>query len=262
MSIRRQCELLGLSRGSFYYEPMGETDENLTIMRRIDELYVEHPFLGSRRLTEMLGREGIAVNRKRIQRLMRLMGLEAIYPKRTLSRAGAAHRVYPYLLRDVPITRANQVWATDITYIPMRRGFLYLVAILDWFSRYVLAWRLSNSLEVGFCQEALEAALERGRPEIFNSDQGVQFTSEAFTRRLTEAGIRISMDGRGRVFDNIFTERLWRSVKYEEVYLKTYEDGWIADESLGRYFAFYNTRRPHQALDYQTPEEVYRAKAA
>jgi putative transposase len=262
LSIRRQCELLGLSRGSFYYEPVGETEENLTIMRRIDELYVAHPFLGSRRLVEMLDREGIEANRKRIQRLMRLMGLEAIYPKRALSRNGAAHRVYPYLLRGVPITRANQVWATDITYIPMRRGFLYLVAILDWFSRYVLAWRLSNSLEVGFCVEALEEALEQGKPQIFNSDQGVQFTSETFTRRLTEAGIRISMDGRGRVFDNIFTERLWRSVKYEEVYLKSYDDGWTADESLGRYFAFYNTQRPHQALEYQTPQEVYQAEAA
>ncbi len=262
LSIRRQCELLGLNRGSFYYEPVGETEENLTIMRRIDELYVAHPFLGSRRLVEMLAREGIDVNRKRIQRLMRLMGLEAIYPKRSLSRHGAAHRVYPYLLREVPTTRPNQVWATDITYIPMRRGFLYLVAILDWFSRYVLAWRLSNSLEVAFCLEALEEALEQGTPEIFNSDQGVQFTSETFTRRLTEAGIRISMDSRGRVFDNIFVERLWRSVKYEEVYLKAYEDGWTAGESLGRYFAFYNMRRPHQALEYQTPQEVYQAEAA
>ncbi len=262
MSIRRQCQLLGVSRGSFYYEPAGETQENLTLMRRIDALYVEHPFLGSRKMAEMLDREGIDVNRKRIQRLMRLMGLEAIYPKRSLSQNGAAHRVYPYLLRDVPITRANQVWATDITYIPMQRGFLYLVAIMDWFSRYVLTWRLSNSLEVGFCREALDEALKQGTPEIFNSDQGVQFTSEAYTRRLIEAGIRISMDGRGRAFDNIFTERLWRSVKYEEVYLKTYEDGWVAEESLGRYFAFYNTRRPHQALKYQTPQEVYQAKAA
>ena len=262
LSIRRQCELLGLSRGSFYYEPVGETDENLAMMRRIDELYVEHPFLGSRKLVAMLDRAGVTVNRKRIQRLMRLMGLEAIYPKRSLSGAGAAHRVYPYLLRGVEITRVNQVWASDITYLPMRRGFLYLVAILDWFSRYVLAWRLSNSLEAEFCREALEDALGSGTPETFNTDQGVQFTSETFTGRLSEAGIRISMDGRGRVFDNIFTERLWRSVKYEEVYLKAYEDGWAAQESLGRYFAFYNRRRPHQALDYQTPAEVYQAKAA
>lgn len=251
-----------MSRGAFYYEPVGETEENLAIMRRIDELYVRYPFLGSRRLVEMLDREGIEVNRKRIQRLMRLMGLEAIYPKRSLSHAGAASHIYPYLLRGVDITRVNQVWASDITYIPMRRGFLYLVAILNWFSRYVLAWRLSNSLEVTFCLDALEEALQQGTPEIFNSDQGVQFTSETFTRRLTGEGIRISMDGRGRVFDNIFTERLWRSVKYEEVYLKAYEDGWVADGNLRGYFTFYNTRRPHQALDYQTPEEVYRMQAA
>lgn len=259
MSLRRQCELLGLSRGSLYYEPVGETAENVGIMRRIDEMYTAHPFLGSRRMVEMLDRQGLEVNRKRTQRLMRLMGLEAIFPKRSLSGHGAAQRVYPYLLRGVDIVRVNQVWATDITYIPMRHGFLYLVAILDWFSRYVLAWRLSNSLDVEFCLAALEEALEHGRPDILNSDQGVQFTSQPFTQRLTEAGIRISMDGRGRVFDNIFVERLWRSLKYEEVYLKAYEDGWTAEESIGRYFAFYNTGRPHQALQYQTPEEVYEA---
>lgn len=262
LSIRRQCELLELNRGSYYYKPGEETAENLDIMRRIDRLYVQWPFLGSRKLVEFLWRKGLEVNRKRVQRLMRLMGLEAICPKRHLSANGMDHRVYPYLLRGVTIVRPNQVWAADITYIPMRHGYLYLVAILDWYSRYVLAWKLSNSLETAFCREALAEALRSGPPDIFNTDQGVQFTSDEFTQLLREAEVKVSMDGKGRVFDNIFTERLWRSVKYEEVYLKAYDDGWGAEEGLGRYFAFYNTRRPHQALDYQTPAEVYRDKAA
>lgn len=262
LSIRRQCELLGLDRGSYYYEPGGESAENLDLMRQIDRLYMKWPFLGSRKLVEFLRRQGVEVNRKRVQRLMRLMGLEAICPKRHLSANGQGHRVYPYLLRGMAIARPNQVWAADITYIPMRRGFLYLVAILDWYSRYVLAWKLSNSLESAFCREALGAALQSGAPEIFNTDQGVQFTSDEFTQVLLEAGVKVSMDGKGRVFDNIFTERLWRSVKYEEVYLRAYEDGWRAEDGLGRYFTFYNTLRPHQALDYQTPLEVYRSKAA
>jgi len=262
LSIRRQCELLELDRSSYYYTPGEETAENLDIMRRIDRLYVKWPFLGSRRLVEFLWREGVDANRKRVQRLMRLMGLEAICPKRHLSANGAKHRVFPYLLRGLEIVRPNQVWAADITYIPMRRGFLYLVAILDWYSRYVVTWRLSNSLETAFCREALKEALRAGSPDIFNTDQGVQFTSDEFTQVLRDAGVQVSMDGKGRVFDNIFTERLWRSVKYEEVYLKAYEDGWETEKSLGRYFGFYNTLRPHQALNYQTPEEVYRADAA
>ena len=262
LSVRRQCELLELDRGSYYYQPGEESAENLDIMRRIDRMYVKWPFLGSRRLVEFLRREGIGVNRKRIQRLMRLMGLEAIYPKQHLSANGADHRIYPYLLRGLAIVRPNQVWSTDITYIPMRHGFLYLVAILDWYSRYVVAWRLSNSLETAFCRDALEEALRTGSPDIFNTDQGVQFTSDEFTQVLRDAGVKVSMDGKGRVFDNIFTERLWRSVKYEEVYLKAYEDGWEAQQSMGQYFMFYNTSRPHQALDYQTPAEVYRTKAA
>jgi len=262
LSIRRQCELLELDRGSYYYMPGEETAENLDVMRRIDRLYVKWPFLGSRRLVEFLRREGVEANRKRVQRLMRLMGLEAICPKRHLSANGAKHRVFPYLLRGLEIVRPDQVWAADITYIPMRHGFLYLVAILDWYSRYVVTWRLSNSLETAFCREALKEALRAGPPDIFNTDQGVQFTSNEFTDVLRDAGVQVSMDGKGRVFDNIFTERLWRSVKYEEVYLKAYEDGWETEKSLGRYFGFYNTCRPHQALDYQTPEEVYRADVA
>ena len=262
LSIRRQCELLELDRGSYYYAPGEETGENLDIMRRIDQLYVKWPFLGSRKLVVFLRRQGIEVNRKRVQRLMRLMGLEAICPKQHLSANGADHRVYPYLLRGLEIVRPNQVWAADITYIPMRHGFLYLVAILDWYSRYVVAWKLSNNLETAFCREVLKEALRAGSPDIFNTDQGVQFTSDEFTQVLRDAGVKVSMDGKGRVFDNIFTERLWRSVKYEEVYLKAYEDGWETQKGLGQYFAFYNTCRPHQALDYQTPEEVHRRKAA
>ena len=262
LSIRRQCELLGLDRSSYYYHPGEETAANLDLMQRIDRLYAEYPFYGSRKMVVELYRQGLVVNRKRVQRLMRLMGLEAVGPKRHLSANGNDHRVYPYLLRGVAIAHPNQVWAADITYIPMRKGFLYLVAILDWYSRYVLAWKLSNSLETAFCLDALADALRTGVPDIFNTDQGVQFTADEFTQVLLAAGVKVSMDGKGRVFDNIFTERLWRSVKYEEVYLKAYEDGWGAEESLGRYFVFYNTRRPHQALNYQTPMEVYRATAA
>jgi len=251
-----------LSRGSYYYEPVGESEENLRIMRLIDKCYTRWPFYGSRKMIVALGQEGVEVNRKRVQRLMRLMGLEAVYPKRHLSANGTAHRVFPYLLRGVAIGRPNQVWSADITYIALQHGFLYLVAILDWFSRYVLAWRLSNSLEADFCVQALDEALKSGVPEIFNTDQGVQFTSEPFTQRLQQAQIRISMDGRGRVFDNIFTERLWRSVKYEEVHLRDYDDGWDAHRGLKRYFAFYNTQRPHQSLEYRTPAQVHHELAA
>ena len=226
-------------------------------MRRIDELYLQWPFLGSRKLALTLG-----VNRKRVQRLMRLMGIEAVGPKRLTTRPGAGHTIYPYLLRNLRIERADQVWSTDITYIPLRHGFLYLVAIMDWYSRYVLSWRLSNTLEGSFCLEALDEALSKSHPEIFNSDQGRQFTAVRFTGRLRSIGVAISMDGRGRALDNVFIERLWRSVKYEEVYLRDYADGWEAEECLSRYFDFYCERRIHQSLGYQTPSAVYCGKVS
>jgi putative transposase len=252
LSIRRQCDLLGLARGSWYYEPAGETAENLKLMRRIDELYLKRPYYGSRRMADAL-----SVNRKRVQRLMRIMGLEAIYPKPRTTVRHPEHKIYPYLLRDVEVERPNQVWSTDITYIPMRGGFLYLTVIMDWYSRYVLSWRLSNSLDGAFCIAALEEALLGGEPEIFNTDQGVQFTSLAFTRCLESRGIAISMDGRGRALDNVFVERLWRTVKYEEVYLKDYDDAWHAEKSLGEYFEFYCHERRHQSLGRRTPADVY-----
>ena len=257
LSMRRQCELLAINRSTLFYEPKPECQKNLRMMRLIDELYLERPFYGSRRMTEALKREGHEVNRKRIQRLMRLMGIEAVYPKPNTSKAHPEHKKYPYLLRDVVVDRPNQAWATDITYIPMRSGFLYLVAILDWFSRYVLSWRLSNSMEVSFCLEALQEALERGQPEIFNSDQGVQFTCTQFQVPLLERGVKLSMDGKGRALDNVFVERLWRSLKYEEVYLKDYEQTLEAYDGIGAYLKFYNTQRPHQGLGYRTPQEVY-----
>ena len=226
-------------------------------MRRIDEQYLRTPFYGSRKLGELLG-----VSRKRVQRLMRLMGLEAIYPRRSTSRPTPGHTIYPYLLRDLEITRPDQVWASDITYVPLRRGFVYLVAVMDWFSRYVLSWRLSNTLEGSFCVEALDEALGVGRPEIFNTDQGSQFTASAFTGRLQTQGIAISMDGRGRALDNVFVERLWRTVKYEEVYLRDYADGWEAERSLGVYFEFYRGERIHQSLGYRTPAVVYGVKGS
>ena len=221
-------------------------------MRAIDELYLQWPFNGSRKMALEL-----KISRKRAQRLMRAMGLEAIYPKQRTTRPVVGHKIYPYLLRNLAITRPDQVWSSDITYIPLRHGFLYLTAVMDWYSRYVLAWRLSNSLEGSFCLEALDEALAGGRPEIFNSDQGSQFTADAFTGRLEKCGVAISMDGRGRALDNVFIERLWRSVKYEEVYLKDYADGWEAEQSLASYFRFYCDRRMHQSLSYRTPAEVY-----
>jgi putative transposase len=256
--MRRQCELLGLPRSSFYYEPAGETAENLRLMRRIDETYTAHPFFGSRRMTAWLQGQEEAVNRKRVQRLMRLMGLEAIYPKPRLSVAGAGQRIYPYLLRGVEVTRADQVWSADITYVPLVGGFMYLVATIDWFSRYVIAWQLSNTLDGAFCLEMLEEALGTGQPEVFNTDQGVQFTAAAFAGRLETAGVAVSMDGRGRCLDNVFVERLWRSVKYEDLYLRGYETVPHLGQGLARYFAFYNEERPHQALGYRTPAQVYR----
>jgi putative transposase len=258
LSIVTQCELLGLNRSSFYYEPRPESELNLELMRMLDEQYTRTPFFGSPKMTEWLnGRRERPINHKRVERLMRLMGLEAIVPGPKTSKKHPTHPVYPYLLAGLKIERPNHVWSTDITYIRMVRGFLYLVAILDWFSRFVLSWRLSNTLDTDFCLEALEEALGLGRPEIFNTDQGSQFTSADFTGRLQKDGIRISMDGRGRALDNVFVERLWRSVKYEEVYLRDYRDGKEAFEGLHAYFHFYNTERPHQALDYLTPHEVH-----
>jgi putative transposase len=257
LSIRRQCELIGLARSSFYYEPLGESERNLSLMRRIDEQHLRAPFFGVEEMTAWLRREGERVNPKRIRRLMRLMGIEAMYPKPHTSRRHPEHKIYPYLLRDLEITRADQVWASDITYVPMHRGFMYLVAIMDWFSRYVVAWQLSNSLDVGFCLECLDEALATGRPEIFNTDQGSQFTSSAFTGRLEGCGVAISMDGRGRALDNVFIERLWRTVKYEEIYPKEYENGWTLETGLSDYFEFYGHQRPHSSLGYHTPAEVY-----
>lgn len=261
LSLQRQCELLGLPRSSYYYQASGEAPYNLELMRLIDEHYTRRPFLGIRRMTDHLRRQGHEVNPKRVQRLMRLMGLEAIYPKPKTSQAHAEHSKYPYLLRGLVIERPDQVWCSDVTYIRLAGGSLYLVAIMDWYSRFVLSWHLSNTLDASFCVEALEEALSKGRPAIFNTDQGVQFTSTGFTTLLKDAQVRISMDGRGRCFDNIMVERLWRSVKYEEVYLKDYQQVRDAARGLGDYFPFYNTERGHQSLDYRTPFEVYHGLA-
>jgi putative transposase len=256
--VRRQCELLGLSRSSLYYEPGGEAAEDLRLMRRIDEQYTARPFYGSRRMTAWLVEQGEGVNRKRVQRLMRVMGLEAIDPKPRLSRAGEGHRIYPSLLRGVKVERPDQVWSTDITYVPMASGFMHLAAVIDWYSRYVIAWRLSNTLDGSFCLEMLDEALRGGRPDVFNTDQGVQFTAAAFTGKLEAAGVAVSMDGRGRALDNVFVERLWRGVKYEDIYIRGYERVAELHRGLARYFAFYNDERLHQSLDYRTPAAVYR----
>jgi putative transposase len=263
LPVTRQCALLDLPRSTFYHVPKAVSDEELELMSLIDRCHLKHPFYGSRRVRDWLEDQGHRVNRKKVQRLMRTMDLAAQYPKRNLSLANQAHKVYPYLLRDLVIDRPNQVWATDVTYIPMARGFVYLVAIMDWYSRKVLSWRVSNTLDASFCVQALEEALEtHGAPEIFNTDQGSQFTSEDFTGVLKRHDIRISMDGKGRWVDNVFVERLWRSVKYEEVYLKAYESMTEAKASLGRYFAFYNAERRHQSLDRHTPDSVYYETAA
>ena len=259
LSVRRQCELLGVNRAGLYYEPVGESEENLLLMRLLDEQYTRAPFYGSRRMTEWLVTRGHEVNRKRISRLMQVMGLEAVYPKPKLSQPGEGHKIYPYLLKGVTVERVNQVWSTDITYIRMAQGFVYLVAVMDWFSRYVLSWSLSMTLEVGFCLEALKSAFRRGQPEIFNSDQGSHFTSEKFTAALKARQVAISMDGRGRCMDNIWIERLWRSLKYEEVYLKDYESVTEARAGIDRYFRFYNNERLHQSLGYRTPAAIHLA---
>jgi putative transposase len=259
LSVRRQCALLNVARSGVYRPQPEASAADLILMRRIDELYLEKPFYGSRRMTFDLNEEGRGVNRKRVQRLMRLMGLEALVPRPGTSKAAPENKIYPYLLRGVTITEPNHVWASDITYIPMAHGFLYLVAVIDWASRAVLAWRLSNTMDSGFCVEALEEALKKhGKPKIFNTDQGAQFTSAAFTGKLQAAGVAISMDGRGRFLDNIFIERLWRSIKYEEVHLKAYADGREARAGIGQWIDFYNHRRPHQAMNNQRPMNVWR----
>lgn len=264
ISIRRQCELLSLNRSTFYKRPGKASRDDIRIMNVIDEIYTQRPFYGSRRLKkELLRRKNIHVNRKRVQRLMRLMGLEAIYPKPNLSRRNTEHKIYPYLLRNVAVTRPNQVWASDITYIRTEGGFVYLTVVLDWYSRRVLAWRLSNTLDSSFCVEALEEALRRyGAPTIFNTDQGSQYTSEAFTGVLLDHEVRISMDGKGRALDNVFVERLWRSVKYEDVYLKGYATMKEVKAGLKEYFRFFNEERFHQGLDDRTPDEVYSIQGA
>jgi len=262
ISLRQQCELIGLHRSSWYYQPAGESAFNLQLMRLIDEQYLRTPFYGSPKMTAWLRRQGHPVNPKRIARLMRLMGLQAIYPKPKTSIPGKDHRIYPYLLRNLEIVHPNQVWCSDITYVPMARGFMYLVAVMDWYSRFVLSWQLSNTMDTHFCLEALNAALYDRKPSVFNTDQGAQFTSLDFTSRLSQADIRISMDGRGRAIDNIFIERLWRSVKYEEIYLKDYDTVMDLDLSLLAYFRFYNYERPHQSLGYKTPAEVHFAEDA
>ena len=254
--MQRQCELLGLPRSTYYYQPRTETEQNLRLLRQLDELYLELPFFGSRRMAVMLG-----VNRKRIQRLMRIAGIEALYPKPNLSRPAPGHEIYPYLLRGVSIDRPNHVWSTDITYIPMRGGFLYLVAVMDWFSRFVLSWELSNTMETGFCLAALETAFRFGQPEIWNSDQGSQFTSADFLAPLKKRRISISMDGRGRALDNVFIERLWRSLKYELIYPGDFANGADLWQALERYFHFYNHARPHQALGYRTPADLFPHRA-
>lgn len=257
-SIREQCRQLKIPRSTLYYRPMPVSSNDLALMRRIDEQYLKTPYYGSRRMVAVLRRQGTAINRKHVQRLMRLMGIEAIYPKPNLSRRHPQHRIYPYLLKGLAIMRPNQVWCADITYIEMATGFVYLVVIMDWYSRMVLSWRLSITLDSGFCIEALKEAFERyGAPEIFNTDQGVQFTCAAFIEQLASQGIRISMDGKGRFLDNIMVERLWRSLKYEEVFTKVHASVAEARIGIGGWITLYNNDRPHQALDYHTPAEIF-----
>jgi putative transposase len=251
--------LIGLSRSTYYLPPATESEENLRLMRLIDEQYLRTPFYGSRRMTAFLERRGEVINRKRVQRLMAVMGLEGLHPKPRTTVGEPGVRTYPYLLRDRELTHPDEVWSSDITYVPMRRGFMYLTAVIDWFSRYVLSWRLSNTLDGGFCLEELDEALARGRPEIFNTDSGSQFTSREYTGRLEGAGVAVSRDGRGRALDNVFIERLWRSVKYEDIYIKDYGLVPELESGLTAYFRFYDEERPHQSLDYRTPGEVYRA---
>jgi putative transposase len=258
LPIKQQAEVLGISRSTVYYEPRPISDEDLWLMRRLDELHLNYPFAGSRMLRGLLWQQGLEVGRRHIKTLMRRMGIEAIYRKPNTSQPALGHKIYPYLLRDLAVTRPNQVWAMDITYIPMARGFIYLAAVVDWFSRRVLAWRLSITMEASFCIEAVEEALSKNdKPEIFNTDQGSQFTSDDFTGLLRKHGIDISMDGKGRWRDNVFVERVWKSIKYEEVYLHAYETVQEARTSIGKYLEFYNSIRPHSSLDGFTPDQVY-----
>ena len=254
----RRCELLGVARSTAYYRPSPVSEQDLMLMRLIDEIHLEYPFYGSRRIRDELDTRGHRVNRKRVRRLMREMGIRALYPKRRTSTPGKGHKIYPYLLRDMTITQANQVWASDISYIPMAKGFMYLVAIMDWHTRKVLSWQVSNTMDSDFCVEALQEALNRfGTPDVFNTDQGAQFTADAFTRVLKDHDVTISMDGKGRWIDNVFVERLWRSVKYEDIYLRAYETPAALRAGLEKYFRFYNARRRHTALNRRTPDAVY-----
>ena len=257
LSVVRQCKLLDISRSGLYYQPAGVSDEDLNLMKLIDRQYLATPFYGTRKVAAWLKGEGHNVNRKHVQRLMQIMGLKAVYRRPRISKPGSGNKIYPYLLTGMEITRPNQVWCADITYIPMAHGFMYLVVIMDWYSRYVLSWRLSNTLDADFCVEALRDTLRTGKPVVFNTDQGSQFTGKAFTEILEQRGIKISMDGKGSYRDNLFIERLWRTVKYEEVYLKAYQSGKDARIGIGDYLRFYNTARPHQALSYRTPGEVF-----
>jgi putative transposase len=258
LSIRRQCELIGLNRSTYYWQPASESPLNLRLMKLIDKEYTQAPFFGYRKMTARLNnKHGFHVNHKRVARLMQKMGLQAVYPRPRTTVAHKEHKKYPYLLRHMEINRPNQVWCADITYVPMVKGFMYLVAIMDWYSRFVLAWQISNSLDTAFCLDALRLALRQAQPEIFNTDQGVQFTAHEFIGELEAAGIQISMDGRGRVFDNIFIERLWRTVKYEDTYIKEYDTGLMLQAGMGDYFHFYNYERPHQSLDYLTPADIH-----
>jgi putative transposase len=258
LSISRQCEIMGVSRSSYYYQPKPISQEDMELMRKIDELYLQNPSSGSRTISRQLERQGIIVNRKKVQRLMRLMGIEAVYPKPRTSRPHPEHKVYPYLLRGLTINGPNQVWATDITFLPMAKGFMFLVAIMDWHSRKILSWRISNTLETAFCIDALKEALSRyGAPEIFNTDQGAQFTSNAFTKVLIDNKVAISMDGRGRCQDNIFVERLWWTLKHQYIYLHAFDTGKALRQGLGRWLDYYNHERGHSALDDRTPDEVY-----
>lgn len=258
VSLARQCDLLGFSRSSYYYKPKGECLENLLLMKAIDELYTKHPFYGARRIAVNLPDIFQPINVKKVRRLMKLMGIEAIYPKANLSKPDSEHKIFPYLLRDKKIEKVNQVWSTDITYVPMKQGFLYLCAIVDWYSRFILSWELSNTLTTDFCLRALNDALKNGqKPEIFNTDQGSQFTSKDFVNVLLENKISVSMDGKGRALDNIFVERFWRTIKYEDIYLKEYKDGKALFEGLVSYIQFYNHERKHQSLSYLTPNQVF-----
>ena len=262
IGLRRQCDLLDLPRSTAYYAPIPESQENLDLMKEIDAIYLDNPSYGSRSVTAVLVNSDWEVNRKRVQRLMRLMNIAGVVPKRNLSKPSPGHRVFPYLLRNVVISRPDQVWSTDITYVPLRNGFVYLTAVMDWYSRYVLSWKLSSRLEGSFCLEALDEALSHGKPEVFNTDQGSQFTSAAFVNRLLDRSVAVSMDGRGRALDNVFIERLWRSVKYQEIYLRDYATVADVEEGLRLYFEKYNHERPHQSLDNQTPAKVYEWGAA